>query len=158
MAGRIEIGTAVHTRFGKGKVRALRNNRRVLVSVGDRSMEFREDEISPIVEGRPTSGVRAAASSSGSGRYRAEASSAPGEAARAPSEVDLHGLTVEQALERAELALNDALLANLAELRFIHGRSSSLIRSALHRRLRSIGTVRGFRLDPLNEGVTIVKL
>jgi len=72
--------------------------------------------------------------------------------------VDLHGLTVEEALVRAEHALNDAMLADCAELRLIHGRSGGRIRAALHRRLSEIPSVRGFGLDPRNAGVTVVRL
>jgi len=74
------------------------------------------------------------------------------------AEVDLHGLTVEEALVRAEDALNKALVEDCAELRVIHGRSGGRIRAALHRRLREMPSVRGFGLDPGNSGVTIVKL
>jgi DNA mismatch repair protein MutS2 len=79
-------------------------------------------------------------------------------ARRAPAEVDLHGLTVEEALVRAERALDDALLADCSELRLIHGKSGGRVRAALHRRLLDIGAVRAFRLDPRNAGVTIVSL
>jgi DNA mismatch repair protein MutS2 len=72
--------------------------------------------------------------------------------------VDLHGLTVEEALARIEAALNDALLADMAQVRFVHGRSGGRIRSALHHRLRQIASVRHFFVDPRNEGVTIVEL
>jgi len=74
------------------------------------------------------------------------------------AEVDFHGLTVEQALDRVLQALNKALLADLSELRLIHGRSGGRIRAALHRRLRETPSVRSFQLDPKNEGVTIVRL
>ena len=74
----------------------------------------------------------------------------------ARAEVDLHGLTVEEALTRSESAINDALLADLPSLRLIHGRSSGRIRAALHRRLRDIAAVRAFRLEPGNDGVTVV--
>ncbi len=72
--------------------------------------------------------------------------------------MDLHGLRVEEALERIDDALDAALLSGLAELRFVHGRSGGRIRGALHQRLRDIPTVQGFRLDPRNPGVTIVTL
>jgi DNA mismatch repair protein MutS2 len=91
-------------------------------------------------------------------RRPAPAPTAPLPARRPTAEVDLHGLTVEEALERAERALNDALLADLPELRLIHGKSGGRIRASLHRRLREIPTVRAFRLDPGNPGVTIVSL
>jgi DNA mismatch repair protein MutS2 len=70
--------------------------------------------------------------------------------------VDLHGMRVDEALSRIDDALDAALLAGLSELRFVHGRSGGRIRGALHKRLRAISTVRSFRLDPRNPGVTIV--
>lgn len=70
--------------------------------------------------------------------------------------MDLHGLTTVEALARVDDALNEALLADAAELRVIHGRSGGRLRAALHRHLRDLN--RGFRLDPSNEGVTIVAL
>ena len=73
-------------------------------------------------------------------------------------EIDLHGLTVDEALLRADEALNEALLADRQEVRFIHGRSGGRIRAALHRRLRDIPSVQAFRLDPRNPGVTIASL
>jgi DNA mismatch repair protein MutS2 len=73
-------------------------------------------------------------------------------------EIDLHGLTVAEALERAERALNDALLADESELRLIHGRGGGRLKAALHRWLNTVPSVRRFRLDPRNEGVTIVLL
>jgi DNA mismatch repair protein MutS2 len=76
----------------------------------------------------------------------------------AAREIDLHGLTVEEALGRIDDALNEALLAGLPELRVIHGKSGGRIRGALHQRLKAIPSVRGFRLDPRNAGVTIVSL
>jgi len=75
-----------------------------------------------------------------------------------PLEVDLHGLTVEEALLCAARSVNDAALGNRTGLRFIHGRSGGRIRSALHRWLREVPTVSSFRLDPRNPGVTVVSL
>lgn len=88
------------------------------------------------------------------------ASPLPAAAARNPAtrEIDLHGLTIAEALARADHALNDALLADFTELRFIHGRSGGRIRAALHQRLGAIPSVRAFELDPRNEGVTVVYL
>ena len=80
------------------------------------------------------------------------------QATGAAREVDLHGLTVDAALDCVERALNAALLADLPELRLVHGKSGGRIRGALHQQLRAMPSVRGFRLDPRNEGVTIVVL
>ena len=152
MAARFTVGGAVQTPFGKGIVREVRNNGCLLVDVRGRALVVKESQIS-VLDASPQSRVRDA--TVGNTRASPEARPDAGGEAR---EVDLHGLTVEAALARAEQALSDALLADLAELRLIHGRSGGRIRAALHRRLREIPTVRGFQLDPRNEGVTIVRL
>lgn len=146
-------GDLVQTPFGKGTVRELRNNARVAVDVRGRSMLFDARELSP-AEPRAR---RPRASDSTEPPHAVGAYGAAGRA-HVPSEIDLHGLTVEEALSRAETALNDALLADRSELRFIHGRSRTRIRQALHRWLRSVTSIHGFRLDPRNDGVTIVQL
>jgi DNA mismatch repair protein MutS2 len=153
MASRCTPGDTVQTRFGKGVVREVRNNDRVMVDVQGRAIVFTEKEITVLDAGRKRSPARAVASGSGSERPRPKR-----EARSAVAEVDLHGLTVEEALDRVQHALNEALLADIGELRLIHGRSGGRIRAALHRRLGEIPSVRGFRLDPRNEGVTLVSL
>jgi DNA mismatch repair protein MutS2 len=148
VAQKFAIGDLVQTPFGKGLVREARNNGRFLVDVGGRAMVIPEADISPL-DVRKRKAASAAPIASSSDQQSA---------AKSHAEIDLHGLTVEEALARAEEALNDALIADCAELRIIHGRSGGRIRTALHRRLREISSVRGFGIDPRNPGVTIVKL
>lgn len=147
MAARFAEGDAVQTPFGKGVVREVRNNG-LLVQIQQRSMVVAAHAVSALAGPLPKPG--------GSPPV------APAPAAAAPRhtapEVDLHGLRVEEALARIDDALDAALLAGLAQLRFIHGRSGGRLRGALHARLRAISSVRGLRLDPRNPGVTIVEL
>jgi DNA mismatch repair protein MutS2 len=153
MASRFTPGDTVQTRFGKGVVREVRNGGRLMVDVQGRAMVVQESDISVLDEGRKRSRARPVASEGASERTR------PARAGRRVlAEIDLHGLTVEEALDRVQDALNEALLADLGELRLIHGRSGGRIRAALHRRLRETSSVRRFRLDPGNDGVTIVNL
>lgn len=149
MPSKPTIGAAVHTPLGKGVVRAIRNGGRLLVEVNGRAVLFDATAIAePVVTktARRTppppefSPVRSSAASSHTRGH----------------EVDLHGLTVEEALTCAEQAINDALLDDRLELCLIHGQSGGRIRAALHRRLREISSVRGFHLDPRNAGVTVV--
>jgi DNA mismatch repair protein MutS2 len=151
MAARFTPGDTVQTRFGKGVVREVRNGGRLLVDVQGSAIVVTEKEISVVDPGHARARARPAAPQRGVQRNGPK-----GEARRA-FEVDLHGLTVEEALERMQRALNEALLADVGELRLIHGRSGGRIRAALHRRLQETPTFR-FRLDPRNEGVTIVSL
>ena len=152
-ATKLSTGDAVQTPFGKGTVREVRNNGQVLVEVRARALVFREAEISPLDVTRSRVRSRSAASPSGLEPERQTCTSQT-----ESRQIDLHGLTVEQALATAERALDDAIRADLPELRFIHGKSGGRIREALHRWLRQIHTVRLYRIDPRNEGVTIVEL
>jgi len=149
MAPRFREGDPVQTPLGKGVVREMRSGGRLLIEVKGRSVVLDDAAVAPLEA--PRRGK--------TGTVAMEPSSAPSTAARAAiGDVDLHGLMVDEALARAEQALNDALLADASELRLIHGKSGGRIRDALHRRLREISAVRTFRLDPRNAGVTIVHL
>jgi DNA mismatch repair protein MutS2 len=151
MASRFTPGDTVQTRFGKGVVREMRNGGRLNVEVHGRAMVVAEGEISALDDGHKRSRARPVVSERGSER------ASPQRAAQSAfAEIDLHGMTAEQALDRVQDALSAALLADLTGLRLIHGRSGGRIRAALHRHLRE--TRRRFRLDPQNEGVTIVSL
>ena len=142
-------GTRVQTSLGKGIVREALNGGRVLVDVGTRAVIFRASEVTASSDG-PRSAARSAAASA--------ASRDPSSPPRLTHEIDLHGLTVEEALARVDDVLNDAILRGVTELRIIHGRSGGRIRGALHKRLREIGAIASFRLDERNAGVTIVNI
>jgi dsDNA-specific endonuclease/ATPase MutS2 len=147
---RFRAGELVQTPLGKGVVREVRKNGRLLIEIQGRTVMLEQDTVTSPDSRRRSTGKQKPAP-------------VPEPASRVPTrrtsaEADLHGLTVEEALVRAEQALNDALLADCSELRLIHGKSGGRVRVALHRRLRDISTVRAFRLDPRNAGVTIVSL
>ena len=157
-------GDAVHTPLGKGIVREVRNSGRLLVDLNGRAVVLDAATVTPRMEAPPRKPRRAAPASPESETPPASSPAATTAASRRPpgrsagAAIDLHGKTVEEALTQVEDALNDALLADLPELRLVHGRSGGRIRAALHRRLREISSVRAFRLDPRNPGVTIVTL
>jgi dsDNA-specific endonuclease/ATPase MutS2 len=151
MASCFKVGDSVQTLFGKGVVREVRNAR-LVVDIRGRALVVEKSKVSVISSTRKRSRSDSPADS------RPDTSGPEALPHGVTKTLDLHGLTVDEALARAEQALNDALLANLPELRFIHGRTGGRIRAALHRRLREIGSVREVRIDPRNEGVTIVGL
>ena len=152
MRARLAAGASVQTPFGKGVVREVRNAGRLLVDVQGRAIVLKDAEVSAL---SANSGTRRA-----SRPLEVTATEPPrsSRVVRLPAEIDLHGMTVDEALALAERALNDALLTDRADLRFIHGRSGGRIRGALHRWLGQVPSVRAFRLDPRNPGVTIVSL
>jgi DNA mismatch repair protein MutS2 len=139
-------GDAVQTSFGKGRVRAVENGGRLIVEIRQRTLVIAMADVQ-LIDRDPLDPPSTTPS-----RPSAD------EDTRVHRQIDLHGLTVEEALARIDQELSDALLAGASELRFIHGRSGGRVRGALHRRLREISSVRAFAIDPRNEGVTVVRL
>jgi DNA mismatch repair protein MutS2 len=144
-------GDPVHVAvFGKGVVREVRNGGRYLVEVKGRAMVVAESQLT--------------AASGGARRPKAPtapgATGVPDTLARthAPRTIDLHGMTVDEAIAALDTFLNDAILAGVDEARVIHGRSGGRVKAAVHARLKRLAAVRGYRLDPANPGVTIVTL
>lgn len=87
-------------------------------------------------------------------------------AAKAPSagvspEIDLRGMTTDEALAALEKYLDNARLARLNTVTIIHGKGTGALRAAVHAALRREPGVAGFRLGRFGEGemgVTIVEL
>ena len=142
-----EPGDRVHVpALGTGVVREVRNGGRYLIELKGRSV---------VVDGRQLERA-------GRGANEIKESTPPDSPptrtrASAPS-LDLHGKTVIEAIEALEAFLNDVLLDGAAEVQVIHGRGGGRLKAAVHGRLKQMASVRGFRLDPRNPGVTLVRL
>ncbi|MDE5896270.1 MAG: Smr/MutS family protein, partial [Clostridia bacterium] len=83
------------------------------------------------------------------------------ERATLPRECNLIGLTVAEALPELEQFLDQALVANLSEVRVVHGMGTGKLRAAVQDLLKKHARVEGFRLGKYGEGesgVTIVTL
>jgi DNA mismatch repair protein MutS2 len=74
------------------------------------------------------------------------------------SRIDLHGLTVEEALARVLQEIDRAIRSGADRVEVVHGKGSGRLRAALHRELAGISAVTAFRVDPRNAGVTWVYL
>ncbi|MCL2500685.1 MAG: endonuclease MutS2 [Defluviitaleaceae bacterium] len=77
------------------------------------------------------------------------------------TEVDLRGMTPEEAVEKAEKYLDDAFLSSLSSVYIIHGKGTGALRNAIHIWLKKHPHVKDFRLGKYGEGetgVTVVTL
>ena len=145
-------GDEVHVAgLGKGIVREVRNARRYLVELKHRSIVAHEGQLTAVT------GQRRPAARPSNTAPPAAADPPPGRS-HARSSLDLHGMTVEEAVSALDEFLDGALLAGLPEVRVIHGRSGGRLKAAVHARLTQLPVVRGWRVDPANAGVTIVSL
>jgi DNA mismatch repair protein MutS2 len=133
--------------LGKGTVREVRRGRCV-VEIKGRSLLIDERQLSAPDTVRVKSPRRIAEPPADPESPRTHGSGT----------LDLHGLTTVDAEGALAAFLNDAMLAGVAEVRVIHGRSGGRLKAMVEARLRSLPSVRAFRLDPRNPGVTIVTL
>jgi DNA mismatch repair protein MutS2 len=82
-------------------------------------------------------------------------------AATISSELDLRGLTVEEAIAEVDKYLDDACLAGLVKARIIHGKGTGALRQAVRDFVRTHPHVRGFEPGgPADggDGVTVVAI
>jgi DNA mismatch repair protein MutS2 len=77
--------------------------------------------------------------------------------AEASDQVDVRGLTRDEARERVRRLVDDAALAGLAEVRVVHGRGTGALRRAVREELASHPLVSGSSSDA-DDGATVVTL
>ncbi|GAA6736504.1 endonuclease MutS2 [Thermus oshimai] len=125
----------------KGRVVELLGEE-ALVQVGPLKLRLKTAELKPLKEEAPPKAVTL--------RPKREV-----------KEVDLRGLTVEEALLEVDHALEEARALGLSTLRLLHGKGTGALRNAIREALRRDKRVESFADAPPNEGghgVTVVVL
>ncbi|SHM12024.1 DNA mismatch repair protein MutS2 [Caldanaerovirga acetigignens] len=81
-------------------------------------------------------------------------------AKKVSKEIDIRGLTLEEALLKVEKFLDDASIAGLPNAFIIHGKGTGVLRKGIHDMLRTRKDIKSFRQGNMNEGglgVTVVE-
>ncbi|MDQ2087719.1 endonuclease MutS2 [Herbivorax sp. ANBcel31] len=76
-------------------------------------------------------------------------------------EIDIRGYNLDEAIDRVDKYLDDAIIAGLQEVSIIHGKGTGVLRSGIQKHLRSNPRLKSFRLGKYGEGesgVTVVEL
>lgn len=76
-------------------------------------------------------------------------------------EINLIGMTVEEALHEADKFIDNAVMSGLTTVYLIHGKGTGALRKGIHEHLRHHKSVRSFRLGVYGEGeagVTVAEL
>ena len=134
----------------RGLVVATDRRGRYRVQVDNTTVSCREDDLAvPPEEGRRAKKTKSQATPA---RRGSDESAAPA------SRIDLHGMTVEEAIVRVVEEIDQALRRGADRVEVVHGKGSGRIRDAVHRELAALPVVASFRLDPQNAGVTWVYL
>ncbi len=106
-----------------------------------------------IIESDDTNGRSLAKKFSGSTKGLSKAGSIS-------SELNLLGLTVDEAIAKLDKYLDDAYLSHLPSVRIVHGKGTGALRSAVNAHLKKISYVNSYRAGEFGEGdagVTIVE-
>ena len=77
------------------------------------------------------------------------------------TEINVLGLTVDEATLVVDKFLDDCSIANLQTVRIIHGKGTGKLKNGIHQFLKSNSHVKSFRLGTFGEGemgVTVVEL
>jgi len=75
-----------------------------------------------------------------------------GKSASVSTEINLIGMTVDEALAHLDKYLDDASLAHLPSVRIVHGKGTGALRKAVHTHLKRCKYVKSFRLGEFGEG------
>ena len=76
-------------------------------------------------------------------------------------EINILGHTVDEAIAKLDVFIDNALRNSLSEIKIVHGKGTGALRRGVHEYLKTIKAVTNFRLGIYNEGgsgVTIVTL
>ena len=73
-------------------------------------------------------------------------------------EINLIGMTTDEAVSILDKYLDDAYLAHLPQVRVVHGRGTGALKAAVHRRLKQLKYVKEYRLGEYGEGDTGVTI
>lgn len=83
---------------------------------------------------------------SGSGKIKMSKS------ASVSTEINLIGMTVDEAIAHLDKYLDDAYIAHLPSVRIVHGKGTGALRNAVHAHLKRQKYVKSYRLGESGEG------
>ena len=143
-------GTVSSLPNAKGDLYVQMGILRSLVNIRDLEMVEEASITGPGLSGTHTGGSRG----SGSGSSKIKMSNS----FIVSPEVNLIGMTVDEAIPVLDKYLDDAYLAHLPQVRVVHGRGTGALKAGVHRHLKKLSYVKEYRLGEFGEGDTGVTI
>ena len=134
---------------------------RSLVNIKDLELVEEESITGPSLSGQAKKGAGRGASpafSKSGGRSSGGKGLNMAKAYSISPEVNLIGMTVDEAIPVLDKYLDDAYLAHLPQVRVVHGRGTGALKAGVHRHLKKLKYVGDFRLGEFGEGDTGVTI
>ena len=152
---RIGDGVRVLSMNLRGTVSTLPDARgNLFVQMGILRSQVNLKDLEKLEDELPAYSKSSSVKTSGSGKIRMSKSSS------ISSELNLLGMTTDEAIVELDKYLDDAYLAHLSPVRIVHGKGTGALRKAVHQYLRRQKHVASYRLGEYGEGdagVTIVE-
>ena len=79
-------------------------------------------------------------------------------AASISHEINLLGLTVDEAVAKLDKYLDDAYISRIPQVRIVHGKGTGALRNGVTAYLRGVPYIKSFRLGEIGEGDTGVTI
>ena len=73
-------------------------------------------------------------------------------------EINLLGMTADEAISALDKYLDDAYISHLSQVRIVHGKGTGVLRKAVSDHLARMGIIESFRLGEIGEGDTGVTI
>ena len=73
-------------------------------------------------------------------------------------EINLLGMTADEAISALDKYLDDAYISHLTQVRIVHGKGTGVLRKAVSDHLRRMGIIESYRLGEIGEGDTGVTI
>lgn len=143
-------GTVSSLPNAKGDLYVQMGILRSLVNIRDLEMVEEASITGPGLSGTHTGASRGSGSGSSKIKMSKSFSISP--------EVNLIGMTVDEAIPVLDKYLDDAYLAHLPQVRVVHGRGTGALKAGVHRHLKKLSYVKEFRLGEFGEGDTGVTI
>ena len=143
-------GTVSSLPNAKGDLYVQMGILRSLVNIRDLEMVEEASITGPGLSGTHTGGSRGSGSGSSKIKMYKSFSVSP--------EVNLIGMTVDEAIPVLDKYLDDAYLAHLPQVRVVHGRGTGALKAGVHRHLKKLSYVKEYRLGEFGEGDTGVTI
>lgn len=143
-------GTVSSLPNAKGDLYVQMGILRSLVNIRDLEMVEEASITGPGLSGTHTGGSRGSGSGSSKIKMSKSFSVSP--------EVNLIGMTVDEAIPVLDKYLDDAYLGHLPQVRVVHGRGTGALKAGVHRHLKKLSYVKEYRLGEFGEGDTGVTI
>ena len=137
----------------KGTVSSLPDHKgNLFVQCGIIRTQASVSDLLPVKEDDVTAPAGLKIGKTGSGKIKM------GKSLSVSTEINLLGMTTDEALAELDKYLDDAYLAHLPNVRIVHGKGTGALRNAVQQHLKKVRYVESFRLGGLGEGDTGVTI